>query len=297
MTDNPYFKIEDVAQGVYAALAVDMEYALGNAAIVDLGSETVVFDTFASPEAGAVLKQVATELTGKPTRWVVNSHHHGDHVLGNQCFADEATFIATEQTCQDIIALEKRIPEIQQRTIDQLEALRNNETDEIEDKAEQIAKLEESSEFLAALDIIVPTVLFENKLVLKGANQSVHILNFGGGHTLSDSFIYLPEVSVVLLADLLFQGEVHPWIGDGNPSEWARILQQVLQIPADTFVPGHGDVATRADVERQLMYMQDFAALIKQKRNDPDFEIHIPEPYRAWEGPEWFEQSVTALTS
>ncbi|MCP4358562.1 MAG: MBL fold metallo-hydrolase [Chloroflexi bacterium] len=297
MTNNSYFKIEEVAKGIYATLAVDMEHALGNAAIVDLGNETLVFDTFASPQAGAVLKQVATELTGKIPRWVVNSHHHGDHVLGNQCFADEATFIATDQTRQDIIALDERVPSIRQRTVEALEALRSNEEDDVEDRAEQIAKLEERLEFLDTLHIIVPTILFENKLALQGAQQSVHILNFGGGHTASDSFIHLPDTGVVLLADLLFQGEAHPWIGDGDPVEWVRILEQVLQIPADIFVPGHGNIADRKDVERQFKYMQDFTALIEQKRRDPDFEVRIPDPYRSWEGEEWFEQSVTALTT
>ncbi len=297
MSDNPYFKIEEVAKGVYAAIAVDMERALGNAAIVDLGDETLVLDTFASPQAADVLREVAIELTGKIPRWVVNSHHHGDHVLGNQCFADEAAFIATHQTRQETISLAEQVTSYRQATTEELEALQNNEEAKIEDRAEQITQLKERLQYLDNLHVTIPTIVYENKLILQGTQQSVHILTFGGGHTVSDSFIYLPDVGVVLLADLFFQDESHPWVGDGNPAEWVRILEQVLQIPADIFVPGHGNVGDRKDVELQLKYMQDFAAVVEAKRENPDHEVNVPAPYRSWEGEEWFERSVEALTT
>lgn len=104
-------------------------------------------------------------------------------------------------------------------------------------------------------------------------------------------------MGVVLLADLLFQGEVHPWAGDGNPFEWVQILERVLQTPAETYVPGHGIVSGRQDVEQELAYMRDFAALVERHRQQPELEVAVPEPYRTWEGEEWFKRGLSALTS
>lgn len=46
-----HFELERVAEGVYAAIATPGAGALGNAAIVDLGGRTLVFDTFMTPQA------------------------------------------------------------------------------------------------------------------------------------------------------------------------------------------------------------------------------------------------------
>jgi glyoxylase-like metal-dependent hydrolase (beta-lactamase superfamily II) len=97
LPESPYFLLERVADGVYAALARPGAGALGNAAIVDLGDRALVFDTFLMPQAARGLRGAAESLTGRPVAYVVNSHFHADHVCGNQVFAD-ATIIATEQT-------------------------------------------------------------------------------------------------------------------------------------------------------------------------------------------------------
>ena len=211
---NDYFKIETIADGVFAVLATDMEKALGNAAIIDLGDRTLVLDTFASVEAGNALRDVAHDLTGRLPRWVVNSHHHGDHVLGNQCFVDSADFIATQKSYDGMVQLAERVRNYRNTTADELVALRESDRSE---NAEQIAQLETLLNDLDNLRLTLPTIIYAEKLVLKGSQRTVEICTFGGGHTQSDSFIYVPDDGIVLMADLLFQGEVHPWAGDGDP--------------------------------------------------------------------------------
>lgn len=46
------------------------------------------FDTFNTPQAGRDLREAALQLLDQPIGYVVNSHWHGDHVRGNQCFGD-----------------------------------------------------------------------------------------------------------------------------------------------------------------------------------------------------------------
>jgi len=77
-----YFHLERVADGIYAAVVKPGTGAWGNAGIVDLGDKTVVFDTFATPQAARDLKVMAEQLTGRAVEVVVNSHRHIDHVGG-----------------------------------------------------------------------------------------------------------------------------------------------------------------------------------------------------------------------
>jgi cyclase len=71
---SQYFQIEQVADGVHAAIVTPGTGAWGNAGIIDLGGRTVVFDTFATPRAAADLRAAAEELTGQPVTLVINSH-------------------------------------------------------------------------------------------------------------------------------------------------------------------------------------------------------------------------------
>src|SRR5262249_56517697 len=72
--------------------------AMGNAAIVDLGERTLVFDTFLTTAAARELRETAERLTGRPASLVVNSHRHADHVMGNQVFVPDAVVISTANT-------------------------------------------------------------------------------------------------------------------------------------------------------------------------------------------------------
>ncbi|GCE23698.1 MBL fold metallo-hydrolase [Dictyobacter kobayashii] len=96
-TISPYFQLEQVAEGIYAAIVKEGAGAWGNAGIVDLGGQTLVFDTFNTPQAAQNLRAIAEQITGHAVTYVVNSHHHSDHISGNQVF-EGATIFATDTT-------------------------------------------------------------------------------------------------------------------------------------------------------------------------------------------------------
>lgn len=107
---SPHFRLEELAQGVFAAIHTPGGGAMSNAGIIDLGDRTLIFDTCQSPEAATDLQRAAATLCGRPVDYVVNSHWHGDHVLGNQTFA-AATIIATPTT-RVLMATELAEPDV-----------------------------------------------------------------------------------------------------------------------------------------------------------------------------------------
>ena len=59
-----------------------------NSHFVVTDNGVLVFDTGSSELIGEGIISAIKSVTNKPVRWVVNSHSHADHWLGNAAFAD-----------------------------------------------------------------------------------------------------------------------------------------------------------------------------------------------------------------
>jgi glyoxylase-like metal-dependent hydrolase (beta-lactamase superfamily II) len=67
------------------------------------GSNSVflLIDTRTHPREGRDLLDRIRKVTDKPIKWVINSHFHGDHHMGNIVFKElGATFVAQEETAR-----------------------------------------------------------------------------------------------------------------------------------------------------------------------------------------------------
>ncbi|MBN1661004.1 MAG: MBL fold metallo-hydrolase, partial [Anaerolineae bacterium] len=92
---SPHFDLSELAPGVYAAVATEGGSARSNAGIIDLGTQTLIFDAFDSPNAAFDLLAAAQELTGRPPACVVISHVHWDHWGGAQAIAPHVPILTS----------------------------------------------------------------------------------------------------------------------------------------------------------------------------------------------------------
>ena len=87
---EPPFRLKGVGSNVWAA--VDNPNAStrsgANAGFVIGDDGVAVIDTFANSESAAQLLADIRTLTKLPVRFVINTHHHGDHVAGNGIFVN-----------------------------------------------------------------------------------------------------------------------------------------------------------------------------------------------------------------
>ncbi|GCE30918.1 hypothetical protein KDA_64020 [Dictyobacter alpinus] len=257
--NSPYFQLEQVADGIYAALAKGGAGAWGNAGIVDLGGQTLVFDTFNTPQAALGLRTVAEQLTGRKVTYVINSHHHSDHIWGNQAFED-ATIYATDNTfdlmrTKGVARLERM--RSQPIPLQSLEAALELEQDpeQRKDLELYINEMRQVTMALPNLTLRLPDVTFEHRLAFAGSKRTAVLLTFGGGHSPSDAFLYFPEESLAFMSDIVQIG-FHPAMGDGNPDEWLRILARIEALQLTTIVPGHGLIGTGQAVGVMGQYIQ-----------------------------------------
>jgi cyclase len=303
--ESSFFRIEPVAEGVYAAIVTNEVLALGNAGIVSLGNETLIFDTFLTPRAAQDLRAAAEHLTHQPIGWVVNSHWHGDHVLGNQVFAPPATIISTSKTRQLIAkGVTAQIETAQQQLPGEIQTIREqveSESDPVKRQAmlQRVAGLEGQLKVVRMLKLTLPQLTFDSQLDLHGSQRTATLLTYGAGHTESDGFLWLPDEGIVFAGDLLVI-EGHPWMGHGSPDQWIGVLDRMVSLGARTVVPGHGPVGPAEAIQPVQRYLRDVAQLVRDAvqagQSKAEVEaLKIPAAYEKWAGSEGFGRNMSAL--
>ncbi|MFI8575379.1 MBL fold metallo-hydrolase [Rossellomorea aquimaris] len=291
--DTDYFSLYALCDGVYAAIAKPGQGAWSNSGIVDLGEELLIFDSFATPSAGYELRKQAEEMTGKKVKYLINSHYHGDHVFGNQAFAD-TTIISTSLTSKwfdeknKIVDLKTEIEE----TEDYLKKLK----DQIEFTADRVMKASLTNQYkemaailkdLPIMKLVIPNVLFEERMVIEGTKRKVELHCFGGGHTPSDTFLYLPEEKIGFMGDLVTV-DLHVPIYD--PEQFSAILENVKLLDIETVVPGHGYPGGNELVCTLEKYLAFLIENTKEAvKNGVPFKVlvsnlEIPDEYVEWIG-------------
>ena len=257
--ENEHFRLESLTDGIYAAIATLEGGAMGNAGIVDLGDETLVFDAFLSRAAAKELRDTSEELTGRPPRLLVNSHAHGDHVWGNGAFLPDATFLASRDTTVMIASQDRASidPEDLVAELAKLEKSHQETTDEVVRRS-IAADLHSQRWLLEELPLLVvpPTVTFDDRIWIRGTKRSVSVEVVAKAHTAGDVYLHCPEEGVIFLGDLGFFSEFPAYIApQGDAVAWSRTLQRLEALDVDCFVPGHGPVGDARNLRTQRTFL------------------------------------------
>lgn len=300
---SSYFKLEKLSDGVYAAIAKQGEGAMSNSGFIDLGEEVLIFDTFTTPNAARDLRKVAEELTQKNVNYVFNSHFHGDHTFGNQVFED-AVILSTPVT-RDLHrtrnAVADPVKEVEEMTayLNQLDERRQAETDPInrlslENQWKEISKVTEA---VPELRMVLPHLTFEDKLVIHGSKRSVELYCYGGGHTASDAFLYLPEEKIAFMADLVLENH-HPPIY--NSQAFITNLTKVKELDINKIVTGHGNVVEHTQIDVMLTYLTHIndrvqTAIEREETLDELLAAETPKAYSTWLGVDGYKRSLTSV--
>jgi cyclase len=202
----------------------------GNVAVLVTDAGVVVVDTMTWPRQGRLIQREIARLTDQPVVAIINTHYHLDHTHGNPAFPVGTKVVATAQTLKHLETLDARF-------------WRDP----------------------PARDLL-PNVIFNSRphdrsdhewtLSLGGKTVEAHW--FGRGHTDGDLVVLFVEDHVLHTGDLFFNG-FWPNIdleAGGSVRWWPRTLDGVLSLDFDTVIPGHGPVATRADLERFRDFME-----------------------------------------
>jgi len=282
---TPKFKIVKIADGVYAAIRTEPPSLTVNANSVFIinTDDVVVVDTTLTPGTARETIAALRQITNKPVKYVINTHWHDDHIMGNQAYREAfpgVEFIAHVKTREYLptTGLENRKGAMSEQGYPAfITALKNrlakNESVfggpmDNEERAGYAASIEIAERYMAenpGVEIVLPTTTVEDHLSLKRGSRTIDIRYFGRGHTSGDLVVFLPNEKIAITGDLVVWPV--PYVGSpqSHPRDWANALQHILAFHAKIFVPGHGPVLRDESQVKNMARL--FASIDEQVRN------------------------------
>jgi cyclase len=231
-----------------------------NTAVVRTSRGLVVVDSGETVEVGrAIRKIIEGEFPGEPFVYVLNTHSHWDHVLGNPAFP-EATIVAHENCRQAMMKIETRTPAapVGENPVAAAGRPASTARSQIPPPPPAVGQVGVAVEFL---EDTLPDLTFTDRMTLHCGDRTFRLVYFGYAHTVSDILVFIPEDKTLFVGDLFFKD----WLPGFNEwlvpdvERWRAGLEEVLRKPGlcETVVSGHGAVIPRADLEAQARYAFD----------------------------------------
>lgn len=306
LPQSSYFSLHEVTEGIYVAIATAGSGTRSNSGIIDLGNQTIVFDTTFNPLATLTLRQIAETLTGRPVTYLLNSHRHADHVIGNALFG-EVPIVATAST-RDLIA-ELTAPMVNKLRTQQAailaevtqEIAATTEARFIKEYQQYQADLEAVFPQLDTLELVLPTLTFAGQMTFHGSQRNAHFISYGANHTPDDAILYLPDDGIVFTGDMVTI-HFHPVLGQGDPDHWIENMTRLESLHLKAVIPGHGPVGTGADISMMKQYLIDITTLATQiaERGATESDIiqmTVPAIYQAYEWPSTYGVNLQRMVT
>lgn len=291
---SEHFTLYTLAEGVYAAIAKEGGASYSNAGLIDLGNRTLVFDAFETQTAARDLLDAAIQLTNHNPDTVIISHWHDDHWGGLQVFSDCA-ILSTPLTRLEMDGLAEEMRQDKQDPSGYEEYLRETENRLSAESdpqqrsilASTISRIQYTLQDLATLEPTLPNQTFVGGVSFQGSQRSAELISMGSGHTVSDCILRLPSERVSFIGDLgFFQSQ--PFMVYGDPPGWLARLEEMAGWEVEVFVPGHGPVGSKEDLELEAAYIRAIEELVFRVHNEGGSEEDalkqkLPPPFDSWQ--------------
>lgn len=267
-------EIVKVADGVYAAIRTEPPGLtfISNTVFIINDDDVVVVDTGVGQGTAGTTIAALQRLTAKPVRYVVNTHWHDDHMMGNQTYRE--AFPGVEFIGHANAEAEMRSTGVENRKqlLEQGPAIAK-QISEAMAKKENLAGKPISNEerltytsdlvwaeryFIEApnFKLIAPTMTLENQLTLVRGSRVIEIRYLGRAHTAADIVVHLPKENIVIAGDMVVWPI--PLFGTTSfPVDYIATLEKLLALKPAVLVPGHGPVM------REDIYVRKMLALLK----------------------------------
>lgn len=247
-----------VAEGVVAYIASESNTGIvsGNCVAVIGDDGVLVVDSTSFPSQARQIIAEIKQMTSQPVRFLVHTHWHPDHLMGDGEFRAAFPGVAVVSTNYTQKAIAELAPKYIKGTADGGAAygatLRKKIQEGKDDEGKVLTEADKKylTDFANSVDFAVPeykqykTVLpnvgFKDELTVNLGKREVQILFLGRGNTAGDAVIFVPDAKVIMSGDLLVAPT--PYSYGSFLTEWVQTLAKLRALGATTIVPGHGSV-------------------------------------------------------
>ena len=244
---------------------------IANSSFIVSDDSVLVIDTGSSYLYGKQLLKEIRKITKKPIKYVINTHHHPDHFLGNQAFKG-ASIMASKYTKEYIS--------------------KNGD--------EYITNLVNIIQYtMKGTEILAPNKVLSAKYINLGKHKiKVLYLN---GHTKDDLVLYDEYTGVLFVSDLVFYNRAAA-TPHANINQWIKTLNQLKEIPYKLLIAGHGEVSkSKEPIIQMISYLKYLDNILKtsSKKGLGIYEILAIKKPKEFKGifmlDEEFERSIINL--
>ncbi len=246
--------------GVWAFLAPGGGWGKANTGLACGGAASAVIDTpWDTRRTAEFLAAIAPHVRTAPVTDAINTHADGDHWWGNAALPADTRITATEATAA---------------------AMRHEST------PQEVGLLCAGAAVLSRLPgrpgatgaimgqifegvhrprrLRFPDHTFTGTTSLDVDGRTLALADLGPAHTSSDVAVHLPDAGVVFAGDLLFAGST-PILWHGPLGNQTAALDRLLELSADTYVPGHGPLVGRDGVREAGAYWDWFGRVAREQ--------------------------------
>lgn len=225
--------VKQLAPNVYAYIQAKVTWYWSNAGFIVGKDYVVVIDSLATVGLTQRFKDEMRQVTDKPIRYLVNTHHHGDHTYGNHVFS-EATIISHDNCRRELARASMMDPDLLNSIFPEFD--------------------------FRGIAVTPAHITFDRQLTLHVDGSEVRLVHFGVGHTIDDIIVYLPDEGIIFAGDLIFLYST-PLGMEGSFAGWVKHLDAMAKLDARTYVPGHGPVCGAEG----LNLCRDYLSLVRRE--------------------------------
>jgi cyclase len=245
-----------------------------NNAVIEMKDYLIIVDANFPSGARAALAD-AKRVSPKPIKYVFDTHHHGDHAYGNAVWTKMgAVTLAYVGVAEEMKRYEPK------RWL----GTAQSRPDVAEMKLSQPEPPKET--------------FSKSPHIIKDDTREVQFYFLGWAHTRGDGFVYLPKEKVLCTGDAVVNGPYN-YTGDGNVTNWPKVVAAAQKFDVAYVLPGHGPsggkelltnqarfmVELRAAVNREVKAGKKLEDLVTMKENQPTAtSIRLPESVKAYVG-------------
>ena len=276
------FELQPIGEGIYAAIRREPPGLMvdANSILIINDDDVVVVDTNGTPGSAREVLAALRRLTTKPVRYVVNTHWHDDHIMGNQVWRDAypgVEFIAHANTREWLpgrgLAARRDMIEGAPPVVAMIRdrVAKNIGLDgkplTAAARLSYLSDIHLAERYLAEVpttEIVLPTITVDQRLTLYRGRRVIDIRDIGHGHTAGDLVVHLPVERIVMAGDLVVWPV--PLVGSDQShiADWVAALDRLRELKPAIIVPGHGPIMHDDAYVTALSCL--FASVVRQAR-------------------------------
>jgi glyoxylase-like metal-dependent hydrolase (beta-lactamase superfamily II) len=233
---------ERVADNVF--IFTSEMYAQVNAGAIIGPDWSVLIDTLAFPEETLEIRDFVEGRLNSPVRYIINTHHHADHILGT-CWFPNAVVIG-HVLCRELLSGPGR---------------------------EAFLIAQEHNRELRDVRLVLPEIVMDGgELSLRVGKRTLQLMSFPGHSE--------DGIGVLLIEDrVLFSGDAMmpiPYVVDGEFDDLVASIKRIPRLKLENLVQGHGEVILRGEIPNAVRANLNYLGAIQRhvnkasRRKDPE---------------------------